>query len=202
MSSKQETVKISFTPGEISRILNYADKKYSSGHWGGGSFYTPEEQGLVDLLGKGGKSIELSLYYIKLICNWVREITKQGYMLSSEDISVLQKFHKKIKSLYEKRNLKYQKVSNKYEKEKNIVLDSINGFKKGGEIPAGVVSILKKKANLFDQEYSENKNADTEFLTGEISRYFQLEKNLFTARLNMISEVLELLEVMLPASYR
>ena len=202
MSVKPETVKITFSEGEISRMLNYADKKYSSGHWGGGSFYTPEEQGLVDLFGKQNKAVELTLFNIKIICNWIREFTKQGYMLSAEDISVLQKFYKKIKSLYDKRKLKYQKVSEEYDKEKKGILDTLKGFKTGKAIPAKVISILKKKAELFDQEYAENKNADTEFLTAEITRYFLLENNLFTARLNMISDVLELLEVMLPAAYR
>jgi hypothetical protein len=202
MSIKQETVKINFNPGEISRILNYADKKYSSGHWGGGSFYTPEEQGLVDLFGKSSGTIELSLFNIKIICNWIREFTKQGYMLTAEDISVMQKFYKKIKSLYEKRKLKYQVVSDKYGKEKKDVLESLKDFTIGAAIPEKVILILKKKAKLFDQEYAENKNVDTEYLTGEIVRYFLLENNLFTARLNMISDVLELLEVMLPANYR
>jgi hypothetical protein len=48
----------------------------------------------------------------------------------------------------------------------------------------------------------EDENADSEYLSGEISRYFLLENNLYTARLNMISDVIELVETMLPVNYR
>lgn len=96
------------TQTEKYRLMNYASQHKSSGHWGSSDLLIPEEQTLYSIIKNADKKIEVSLFYAKMLIQWISESTSGGTALLPEDVEIIKKMYRSLRDYYESLFNKYQ----------------------------------------------------------------------------------------------
>ena len=77
---------------EKERLLSYAEYTLRDKlHWGDGEIITAVEQILYDSIEEATDELELDVYELKILLNWLFDATGEGTLLLGEDISILNK---------------------------------------------------------------------------------------------------------------
>jgi hypothetical protein len=87
---------IAINKSEKRRLGQSSCSVNSGGHWGGGNIEIPEEEILTQILKKASNKVEIPIYYVNLLLNWIADVTGTGDMLLPEDESILFKLEEAL----------------------------------------------------------------------------------------------------------
>jgi|GEM_PF-2264465 len=112
---------IAINKSEKRRLGQYACSINSGGHWGGGNIEIPEEQILSEILKKSVNKVEIPIYYVNLLLNWIADVTGTGDMLISEDESILEKLEAALEEYHESIGLRFEREIGQVEEAQKMV---------------------------------------------------------------------------------
>jgi len=98
---------ITFNYTEKMRLLNHASSVLHGGHWGSSDLIIPEQQELLKILENMDGPLELSIYFFKMLIDWIYEGTHEGTLQLPEDIIIINKLSGSLKICYENKKEKY-----------------------------------------------------------------------------------------------
>lgn len=86
-------IRLSLSPTESSRLVDYIKDQSTRLHYGGGEITTPVQEMLISTIHKSGGKLELSVRQFILLSEYIFESTKEGVGLLPGDLQLIQKLY-------------------------------------------------------------------------------------------------------------